>query len=269
MKDELVNLGFYRFCRLSGSELPGLRAELRQLCRELDLKGTILLAAEGLNVMLTGSRESIEKFKLFAQEHFGVHPRSYKENSVVEHSFNRMLIKIKKEIISVGDSELRPDERTATRLAPATLKAWLDEGRDVLLVDTRNQYEVDVGTFKGALELGLENSRQFAEKAAENLAAWKDRPVVTFCTGGIRCEKASALLLKMGLKDDQVFQLDGGILRYFEEEGAAHFDGNCFVFDWRLAVDGKLEKAERASVTAAENSEAPVRQFGRHLLPQS
>ncbi len=258
MTEVLVNLGFYRFTALGN--LVVLRESLRVLAAELELKGTILLAAEGLNVMLSGRPESIERFKDYAKTAFGVDDRSFKENAVDGHSFNRMLIKIKKEIIPVGDPALRPSERTARRISSAELKQWLDEGRDCVLVDTRNQYEVEVGTFQGAETLALENSRQFADRAAEKISAgaWNGRPVVTFCTGGIRCEKASALLLKLGMKDEDVYQLDGGILRYFEEQGGAHFDGNCFVFDWRLAVNGKLEPAER--------SLDPTQSFGRHSL---
>jgi predicted sulfurtransferase len=156
----------------------------------------------------------------------------------------------------VGDPDLKPDEYTAPRISPAELKKWLDEKRPITLLDTRNQYEVEVGTFSGAEPIEINTSREFAAKAATKLNDWKDRPVVTFCTGGIRCEKGSALLLKLGLKN--VYQLDGGILRYFEENGSAHFDGNCFVFDMRMAVDGELKPVARA--------DDPDKSFGRHIL---
>jgi UPF0176 protein len=251
----LINLSFYHFTRLS--DLPELRARLRKVCTELDLRGTVLLAPEGVNVMISGTRESIDRFRDFSKLELRVPLSSFKEGTVTDHSFRRMLIKIKKEIITVGDSEVRPDERTATRLSAQELKKWLDEGKPMHLVDTRNDYEILTGTFQGAEDLGLKTSREFADKAAKKLDAWKDRPVVTFCTGGIRCEKASAVLLKLGLND--VYQLDGGILRYFEENGSAHFKGDCFVFDWRLAVDGKLSPTSRSDDTEQD--------FGRHRVP--
>ena len=163
-------------------------------------------------------------------------------------------MKIKQELITIGDPTIAPDRKTAERLTPAQLKQWLDEGRAFILLDTRNDYEIEVGTFRGARSFNLSSSREFTGKAKAALEELRAQPVVTFCTVGIRCEKASAELLKLGLKD--VYQLDGGILRYFEEVGPAHFAGNCFVFDWRLAVDGELNPISR--------SDDPDSEFGRH-----
>ncbi|MDR3606436.1 MAG: rhodanese-like domain-containing protein [Oligoflexia bacterium] len=255
MNSELIHLSFYRFFRMGDeTALAKHRANLKAVCQELGLKGTILLASEGVNAMVSGTRQAIDQFKSYIQETLGVDNHLFKEGNVPVHAFERMLVKIKKEIISVGDTELRPDEQTAQRISPAELKLWLDQKKPMILLDTRNSYEIEVGTFHGAEEFKLDSSRQFAQKAAENLDKLKDRPVVTFCTGGIRCEKASALLMKLGVKD--VYQLDGGILRYFEENGTAHFDGTCFVFDWRLSVDGNLAPTARAT--------EEDREFGRH-----
>jgi UPF0176 protein len=156
----------------------------------------------------------------------------------------------------VGDPDLRPDLKTGKRISAKELKQWLDEGRPFVLLDTRNNYEIEVGTFHKAINLNLETSRDFAKKAAEwvDQVQVKDQTVVSFCTGGIRCEKASAHLLKLGL--EEIYQLDGGILRYLEENGSAHYRGNCFVFDWRLAVDAQLQPTER--------SPHPDTNFGRH-----
>jgi len=260
MNADLIHLSFYRFYDAGDTAaLQSLRVRLRAICTELDLKGTFLLSHEGVNAMLSGARTSVESFKSFAREVFGVSDRDFKVASVANDAFHRLLVKIKKEIISVGDTGLRPHEQTAQRLSPAELKTWLDEGRPMILLDTRNRYEIEVGTFNGAEELQIDHSRQFAAKAAKQLEEqpekWNQVPVVTFCTGGIRCEKASAVLQKLGLRD--VYQLDGGILRYFEENGAAHFSGECFVFDWRLAVNGDLKPVDRA-VQAG-------RLFGRHV----
>jgi len=249
-----VNLSFYRFYRMgTPAELQERKAELRAFCRAHSLKGTILLAPEGVNVMICGEASAIAAFREKAKELFGVTDRDFKEAEDPGNSFHRMLIKIKKEIITIGATEIKPDFKTAPRVAPKELKRWLDEKKPLVLLDTRNQYEIEVGTFKGAEQFHLDTSREFAAKAKENLHRLEGKTVVTFCTGGIRCEKGAALLQDLGLKD--VFQLDGGILRYFEENGAAHYDGQCFVFDWREAVDGELKPAKR--------SEDP-KDFGRH-----
>jgi len=250
----LRNLSFYRFYRAgTHPDLLAKKAELRVFCRDQGIKGTILLAPEGVNVMICGSVAGIGAFKERAISLFGVSEKDFKEAADPGDSFHRMLIKIKKEIITIGALDIKPDTKTAPRVAPRELKRWLDEKKPLVLLDTRNQYEIEVGTFKGAEQLHLDTSREFAAKAKENLHRFEGKTVVTFCTGGIRCEKGAALLQELGLKD--VFQLDGGILRYFEENGAAHYEGNCFVFDWREAVGGDLLPAKR--------SEEP-KDFGRH-----
>lgn len=255
MSSELIHLSFYRFYRVGNDAiLRELRSQLRQTCGKLQLMGTILIASEGINAMMTGSRESIDAFKEYSKGALGLVDQDFKEAVVPVSSFTRMLIKIKREIISVGDDEIRPDEKTARRISPAELKNWLDERREFLLLDTRNHYEVIVGTFKGAQELKLDCSRDFSTKASEHVDEWKNKPVVTFCTGGIRCEKASAALMKLGVED--VYQLDGGILRYFETVGGEHFEGNCFVFDWRLSV--------KSDLTPEARSPDPEQEYGRH-----
>jgi predicted sulfurtransferase len=240
------HLSFYRFFSLRN--LRGIREELKRLSEAEGLLGTILISAEGINGMVTGSPAGVGALRHWL-EAMGV--QEIKEHEA-EQAFHRLLVKIKKEIISVGDPDLRPGESTAPRISPAELKTWLDEGRPFRLLDTRNAYEVEVGTFKGAEHWNLDSSREFAQKAAGQQP--DHRPVVTFCTGGIRCEKASALLQKMGWEN--VYQLDGGILGYFEDVGGKYFEGNCFVFDWRLAVDGTLKPVPRSSDTN--------KQFGRH-----
>jgi UPF0176 protein len=251
MASAMTHLSFYRFRRMG--PLLELRDWLKPFCRQHRLTGTILLAPEGVNAMVSGEPAAIAAIRAWATDELGVSEEGFRESRVAGHSFSRMLVKIKKEIIVVGDSELDPENRTGRRLSPEQLKAWLDEGRPVTLVDTRNAYEVGIGTFEGAQTLGLDHSREFAKRAAEHLDEWRSAPVVTFCTGGIRCEKGSALLLKLGL--EEVYQLDGGILRYFEKVGPAHFRGNCFVFDGREAVDGQLRPVPRA---------VSGEQFGRH-----
>ncbi len=156
----MVNLSFYKFMPLAA--LPELKAELRALGQKLRLQGTILIAEEGVNAMVSGEAAEISEFRAWCLARFG--ELSCKEGFAPEHSFHRLLVKIKKEIISVGDPTLKPHERTAARLSASELKKWLDEGRDFHFLDTRNTYEVEVGTFRGATHLGLERSRDFSEK---------------------------------------------------------------------------------------------------------
>ncbi len=248
------NLAFYRFVDL-GTDLLPLRERMRAICGALELKGTILLAPEGVNGMLSGRVESIARVRVDLAEAFGIEESDCKEGVVDGHSFNRLLIKVKKEIIPVGDPSVRPTEFTGKRLPAETLKQWLDAGEDLVLLDTRNAYEIEVGTFRGAEEWKLDHFREFAERARSEAPRLQGKKIVSFCTGGIRCEKASAVLRKLGLED--VYQLDGGILRYFEKVGAEHFEGNCFVFDARDAVDGALNPVPRSP-----NPQAP---FGRHV----
>ena len=167
-----------------------------------------------------------------------------------DQPFNRMLVKAKREIITMRRPDVDPARAPAPRLAPETLKQWLDEGREVLLLDTRNQFEVALGTFRNAIDLKLASFSDLPQAAAAIDERWKTRPVVTFCTGGIRCEKAAPLLVKEGY--GEVYQLDGGILKYFEHCGGAHYQGECFVFDKRVALGPDLEPTGTAQCYACQ-----------------
>lgn len=249
-----LNASAYRFVELDG--LPGLRAALRDRALAAELKGTILLAPEGINLFLAGTHEKLEAFlaHLLADPRFTGMPV---KKSVSDHQpFNRMLVKVKREIVTMNRPEIRPAGRPAPRLAPLELKKWLDEGREVLLLDARNQFEVELGTFEGAVSLGLESFSDFPQ-SAERLDR-KDKPIVTFCTGGIRCEKAAPWLIARGFRE--VYQLDGGILKYFEECGAAHFKGECFVFDKRVALDAGLKETGTAQCYACQAVVTPGEQ---------
>jgi RluA family pseudouridine synthase len=158
--------------------------------------------------------------------------------------FNRMLVRIKREIIAFGVPGIAPGLRTSPKVAPQELKRWLDEGRPITLLDTRNDYEVKLGTFKNALTLGLDHFRNFPAAVEDLPDDLKRRPLVMFCTGGIRCEKAGPYLEGIGF--EQVFQLDGGILKYFDDCGSEHYDGECFVFDQRVGLDPNLATTENS-----------------------
>ena len=246
--NSVVNIAAYRFVTLN--DLESRRATLRARCRELDLKGTILLSPEGINLFLAGSREAIDAFvtELRAQSEFA--DLETKESVSDRQPFNRMLVRLKKEIIAFGVDGIDPRRETSRRLPAKELKAWLDEGRPVTLLDTRNDYEIDLGTFENAIPIKLDEFRKFPEAVADLPKEMKDQPVVSFCTGGIRCEKAAPFLEKAGFKD--VYQLEGGILKYFEECGGAHYDGDCFVFDQRVGLDPELKETNAATCFACQ-----------------
>ena len=240
----VLNLAAYRFVALA--ELPRLRAALKQRCEELGLKGTILLAAEGINLFLAGAPSAVESFIETLRADARLASIACRRSWSSEQPFHRLLVKIKREIVSMRRPDINPAEASAPRLAPQELKRWLDEGRKPVLLDTRNHFEWEVGTFENALSLGLASFSDFPRAAAVLAEELKQQPVVTFCTGGIRCEKAAPWLISQGFRE--VYQLDGGILAYFEQCGGAHFRGDCFVFDERIALDRALRPS--ASVPA-------------------
>lgn len=250
------------------SGLKELRQTLLDFCKGLELKGTILLAPEGINLFVAGRHLAIEElvFKLRRMPGLGnLHPK-YSQSD--EQPFNRMLVRLKKEIIAFGVEGIDPGVHTSPRLSAAELKQWLDEGRDFVLYDTRNDYEVKLGTFKGATPAGIQHFRDFPEAVARLSEKMKKTPVVTFCTGGIRCEKAAPFMERMGFKE--VYQLEGGILKYFEEVGSDHYDGECFVFDQRVGVDpGLRESGSAVCFTCQTPLTADEAEDPRHVVGES
>ena len=237
---QFINLAGYKFVSLDRPD--DLKASLRRHCHDLELKGTILLSFEGINAVLAGSEEATTNFQALVNADPRLADLRFKRSVSAFQPFERMLVKIKKEIITLRVPGLDPAQERAPAIAPSELKRWLDEGREVVLLDTRNAFEVDAGTFDGAMDMRLSSFGQFASAADRLDCSLKDKTIVTFCTGGIRCEKAAPVLIGKGFRS--VFQLDGGILQYFEECGAAHFKGHCFVFDQRVALDGDLQPAK-------------------------
>jgi UPF0176 protein len=230
-----LNIAAYKFITLT--ELAGLRLTLKSLAEENQLRGTILLSKEGINLMLTGLPESIINFKNSLGQDIRFADLTYKESTADEQTYNRLLVKIKKEIIAFGIPSVNVIHQKAPYLEPRELKKWLDEKKDIVFLDARNTYEVEAGTFTQAAHLNIQHFRDFPE-AAKNLALnLKEKTVVTFCTGGIRCEKAALLLQHYGFK--HVYQLEGGILNYFAACGSAHFEGKCFVFDKRTSLTAR------------------------------
>ena len=238
----ITNIAAYRFATLT--DLKVLRARLISQCGEWNLKGTILLSTEGINLFVAGGGAEIDLLLAELRAIPGLETLTPKISLSDHQPFNRMLVRIKKEIIAFGVEGINPALRTSPKLAPQTLKQWLDEGKPVTLLDTRNDYEVKLGTFRGAKVLGLDHFREFPAAVATLPEHLKDQPIVMFCTGGIRCEKAGPYMEREGFRE--IFQLDGGILKYFEECGGAHYDGECFVFDQRVGVDPALRETESA-----------------------
>ena len=236
----ISNIAAYKFVPLD--DLRMLRARLLALCKSWQLKGTILLSTEGINLFVAGAKADIEKLLLELRSIPGLETLEVKISESDHQPFNRMLVRIKKEIIAFGVEGIEPGKRTSPKLAAKTLKQWLDEGKSVTLLDTRNDYEVKLGTFKNALPIGIRNFREFPDAVRKLPAEMKDQPIVMFCTGGIRCEKAGPFMEREGFKN--IFQLEGGILKYFEECGSSHYDGECFVFDQRVGVDPSLHETD-------------------------
>ncbi len=236
----ITNISAYKFAPLDG--LEPLRERLLARCVKGGLRGTILLSTEGINLFVAGVRVEIDGLVAELRAVPGLAGLTPKFSESAEQPFARMLVKIKKEIIAFGVEGIDPARRPSAKVDAATLKQWLDEGRPVTLLDTRNEYEVKLGTFRGARSVGIDTFRQFPEAVAQLPAEMKEQPVVMFCTGGIRCEKAGPFMERAGFR--QIFQLDGGILKYFEVCGGAHYEGECFVFDQRVGVDAALRESE-------------------------
>lgn len=236
----VTNIAAYQFAELT--DLRAKRESLLRLCRELSLKGSILLSPEGINLFVSGERSSLEGLLHALRQWPGLESLTAKFSESEDQPFRRMLVRLKKEIIAFGVEGIQPGRKTSPKLSPKALKQWLDEGRPVTLLDTRNDYEVKLGTFKGAKPIGVRHFRDFPEAVRQLPESMKQEPIVMFCTGGIRCEKAGPFMEREGFSN--LFQLEGGILKYFEECGGAHYEGECFVFDQRVGVDASLAETD-------------------------
>ncbi|MDO8449041.1 MAG: sulfurtransferase [Rhodoferax sp.] len=236
-----LNISAYKFIALP--DAAELRVTLLQRAQSLQLKGTILLAEEGINLFLAGSGEAVRGFmaELNADARFSdIAP---KESWSAHQPFKKMLVKVKREIIRMDHPAIHPAEGRAPAVDAQTVKRWLDQGHDdsgrpVVTLDTRNAFEVDHGTFNGAIDWRIGKFTEFPQALLDHKAELQDKTVVSFCTGGIRCEKAAIFMREAGL--EHVYQLEGGILKYFEEAGDAHYTGSCFVFDERRALGADL-----------------------------
>jgi predicted sulfurtransferase len=239
MNQQIINTAAYKFVKLN--DVEALREKIYADLADCEILGTILLAPEGINLMLAGVSQSLETAReyLLSLEPFA--DMNFKDTFSSEAPFERFRIKVKSEIVPMGVEGIEPGCYTGPTISAQELKRWLDEGKDFILLDTRNDYEIELGTFEKAVHWNIHNFRDFSAAADQVSEADKQKPLVMFCTGGIRCEKASALLLqKKGFKE--VYQLDGGIIKYFQEVGGAHYRGDCFIFDFRTAITPNCEE---------------------------
>ncbi|MEJ7931362.1 sulfurtransferase [Ramlibacter sp. AN1015] len=238
---DILNVSAYKFVTLD--DPAPLREHLFARAGAAGLKGTILLATEGINLFLAGPAPALRGFLDEVQADPRLAGLPVKESWSRELPFRRLLVKVKREIIRMDHPTIQPQAGRAASVDARTLRRWLDQGHDdsgrpVVTLDTRNAFEVDHGSFDGAIDWRLARFGEFPAAVQAHKSALEGKTVVSFCTGGIRCEKAALYLREAGVTN--VFQLEGGILRYFEDTGGAHFHGHCFVFDEREALDAKL-----------------------------
>jgi len=239
-ENSVVNIAGYKFEPLE--DPVDLVRIYQQKCDDLKLKGTMLISKNGINFSLAGTKEATDTIITFLEEDNRFLNIPLKITYSETQPFRRMKVRLKKEIISLGRKDINPRELTGERITPQDLKNLLDNKEDVLVLDTRNEYETRVGKFENAIDLNLDTFRDFP-KAIESLPEeYKDKQIVMYCTGGIRCEKASAVMMKAGFAD--VKQLEGGVLDYFKETGGAYWEGDCFVFDERVALDTELNETD-------------------------
>ncbi|MGA3945149.1 sulfurtransferase [Ralstonia nicotianae] len=265
---QIVNISAYKFVTLNDRET--LRQALLAECHARDLKGTVLLAPEGINIFLAGTREAIDGIVGWLRADARFADLAPKESLSDHQPFRRLLVRLKKEIITMRYPLIRPEDGRAPSVPPATLKRWLDQGhdddgREVVMLDTRNGFEVAVGTFRDAVDYGIRKFTEFPPAIAAHKDDFAGKTVVSFCTGGIRCEKAAIHMQEIGLQ--HVYQLEGGILKYFEEVGADHYDGDCFVFDHRTALNAELLPAGPKQCFACRAVVTPEEQQSADYIP--
>jgi len=239
-KLDVLNIAGYKFEPLS--DIDSLVREFQSVCDDLGLKGSVYLSPNGINFSLAGSEEAIGQYLLFMEQDKRFLNIPLKKTYSETQPFRRMKVRPKKEIISLGRDDINPRELTGDYITPKELYAMYENNEDVIVLDTRNEYETRVGLFENAIDLQLDTFRDFPKAIEQLPEEYKQKQIVMYCTGGIRCEKASAVMLKAGFTD--VKQLEGGVLDYFKETGGKYWNGDCFVFDERVALDTDLNETE-------------------------
>jgi UPF0176 protein len=237
---KISNITGYRFIPITDRKL--LQGKIQKHSNKLGLKGTVLISEKGLNFSIAGEHKAIQDFVKFLRSDKRFSEIDIKTTYNDYQPFRKMLVRIKKEIISMGIDEIDPFTFTGEKITPKELQDKLNNNEDIVLLDTRNEYEVRLGTFEDAVDLNLDSFRDFPNKIMSLDQKMKNKEIVMFCTGGVRCEKASALMLKNGFKN--VKQIDGGVIKYFEDTGGSYWNGDCFVFDDRVALDKNLNETD-------------------------
>lgn len=233
----ILNLSGYRFVSLEAVE--ALRDRLYQLGSDRGIKGSILLAKEGINAFLAGPVSSVEAFAEDLRKFSEFENLEFQKTWSKSNPFKKFFVRVKREIVTIRCPEIDPINDGARRIDAEDFKKLLDQGEDLIVLDARKDFEYRMGHFQGAINLKLDHFSRFPEVLQSFPEEWKKKKIVTYCTGGIRCEKAAPLMRKHGFEN--VLQLEGGILKYFEKCQGEHFEGSCFVFDHRVAVNKNLE----------------------------
>lgn len=256
----VVVAALYKFVSLP--DFAEIKAPLLAVCNDNGIKGTLLLAAEGINGTVSGSREGIDAMLAWLRSDERLVDLEHKESYSDEMPFLRMKVKLKKEIVTIGIPEVSPTKTVGTYVQGKDWDALLDDP-EVVVIDTRNEYEYAVGSFENAVNPHTETFREFPDYVRNNLDPKKHKKVAMFCTGGIRCEKASSFMLEEGF--EEVFHLEGGILKYLEQTQPEEqkWQGECFVFDERVTVDSQLNQGKydmchacRMPITKADQQRA-------------
>ncbi len=238
---QIINIAAYKFVGLA--ELEQRKADVMSQAQALALKGTVLLTPEGINLFLAGTHPAIDRFLIWLRADPAFADLEVKYSASEGVPFKKLLVKIKNEIIRMNHPTIRPEAGRAPAVDAHTAARWIaagkdDVGRPVVLLDTRNDFEVQAGTFTGAINWHLSKFTEFPQAVLDHKDEFAGKTVISFCTGGIRCEKAAIFMGDVGVEN--VYQLDGGILKYFEETGGVGYEGNCFVFDERRSLDATL-----------------------------
>jgi UPF0176 protein len=233
----VLNISSYLFVPLT--DTLALRESIRSQAAERQLKGTVLLAEEGINLFLAGSAEAVRGFVAWLKQDARFAPLAPKESWSERVPFGKLLVKVKREIIRMNHPTIRPQAGRAPAVDAKTLARWLeagvdDDGRPVVTLDTRNAFEVGYGKFRHAIDWNIAKFTELPQQVQAHRDALKGKRVVSYCTGGIRCEKAALYMAEAGI--EHVVQLEGGILKYFEDVGGQHYEGGCFVFDGRESL---------------------------------
>ena len=237
---KITNITGYKFTKISNKY--SLKDKILSECNRYNLKGTVLISDKGINFSIAGNNRNIDKFIKFIKNDSRFVDIDIKTTYNEYQPFRKMLVRIKKEIISMGIEDINPSESTGEKIDPLELVKRLDEDKDIILLDTRNEYEVRLGTFENSIDLNLDSFRDFPKQIQNLKDTLGNKEIVMFCTGGVRCEKASALMIRNGFTN--VKQIDGGIINYFKITGGKYWNGDCFVFDDRVALDKNLEETE-------------------------